>query len=784
MRARIAVPLLTVGAILAIALSYQAYRDRRQPNDPDWLLRHADEQAWLNEWINAAPVYHRAELLYQERNEPAKALYAHVSQMMATSEMSSFAPQIASLSDDLQLPAARDPETRLRILTIRGMLETNYDAGLATKTWTEVGELARKQHHYMLASRAMGEEGIAAFLLGDVNGAQEKVMKAYLVAKYVGDPAARVRYASVYGAGLVALKKYDRALKPLDEAIRVANTTKGVAYPSIATSSKIEALGGLGRYQEALALTNDAMARVTARHLNMHISELLRIRAGIYERTEQAKLATDDYQAAIDIGKKVSDWRGLLQTGGSLAALYEEQGRLEEALHTIDDAIDANKQIPDELYFMPRNLAIKARILVRLGKTGESNTLYQKSADLIDSLLVHAPTANVERELITSMQQVYAGYFDSLCTQNKFAEAFRIIEKARGRFEAQSLEHVEAAPPRPASEIDQKLVRLNLALLNTDDPARRATIVDQIGETEGRLPSEFLEGRTAVNPVSLAQLQADLGPNQVLVEYVLDDPRSYALSITRTTVNRYVLPPKQALEQEARDYRSSVTQRKPDVAIGQKLFQQLLGNIPAYKRNTEVILVPDGELHLLPFSALIDGPRYVIESHTLAVSPSGTVFHILKDRRRAFDARSHPYVGVAAWTQVKPSPLERVLRAVNGPHESEFVPLPESRKEVETAGADLPKPSTILLGADARRHGSKNCRLSNIKCYTWHSTAMSIPSTRIDRLWCSRQRRMGRTMGCCKCARSGGCGSVPAWLRSRPAIPALVPWERQASTTS
>ena len=581
------------------------------------------------------------------------------------------------------------------------MLETNYDAGLATKTWTEVGELARKQHHYMLASRAMGEEGIAAFLLGDVNGAQEKVMKAYLVAKYVGDPAARVRYASVYGAGLVALKKYDRALKPLDEAIRVANTTKGVAYPSIATSSKIEALGGLGRYQEAITLTNDAMARVTARNLNMHISELLRVRAGIYERTGQTKLATDDYQAAIDIGKKVSDWRGLLQTGGSLAALYEEHGRLEEALHTIDDAIDANKQIPDELYFMPRNLAIKARILARMGRTRESNTLYQKSADLIDSLLAHAPTANVERELITSMQQVYAGYFDSLCTQNKFAEAFRIIEKARGRFEAQSLEHVEAAPPRPANDLDQKLVRLNLALLNTDDPAKRATIVDQIGETEGRMPSEFLEGKTAVDPVSLAQLQADLGPNQVLVEYVLDDPRSYALCITRTAVNRYVLPPKQTLEQEARDYRSSVTQRKPDAATGQKLFQQLLGNIPAYTRSTEVILVPDGELHLLPFSALIDGPRYVIESHTLAVSPSGTVFHILKERERAFDAKSHPYVGVAAWTQVKPSPFERVLRAVNGPQESAFVPLPESKKEVETAGADLPKPSTILLGAEA-----------------------------------------------------------------------------------
>jgi len=701
MRARFAVPLLAAGAILGIAVSYHAYRGRRRPGDPDGLLRQADKQAWLNDWIGAAPVYHRAELLYRQRNEPAKALYAHVSQMMATSERSSFASQIVALGDDLQLPAARDPETRLRILTIQGMLETNYDAGLAMKTWSEVGELAQKQHHYMLASRAMGEEGIATFLLGDVNGAQEKVMKAYLIAKYLGDPAAQVRYASVYGAGLVALKKYDRALKPLDEAIRVASTTKGVAYPSIAIASKIEALGGLGHSQEALTLTNDAIAHVRARHLSMHVSELLRIRAGIYAQSGQAKLAIDDYQAAIVMDKKASDWRGISQAGGSLAELYEKQGRLADALSAINSAIDANKQIPDELYFLPRNLGIEARVLARLGKVRESNILYQKSADLIDSLLAHAPTANVERELITSMEQVYSGYFNSLCTQNKFADAFRTIEKARGRFETQSLEHIEAAPPRPISAADRKLVRLNLELLNTDDPAQRAAVLDQIGDTEGRLHSPSLEDRTAVDPVPLAQLQSDLGPKQVLIEYVLDDPRSYALSITRTNVNRYFLPSRETLAEEVRDYRFVVTQREPDVAIAQQLFQQLLGTIPEYKHDTEVIVVPDGELDLLPFSALLDGQRYVIESHTLSVSPSGTVFHILKDRRRALDAKVHPYVGVAAWTEAKASPFERVLRAVSGPEESEFVPLPESREEVETAAADLPKPSTILLGAEA-----------------------------------------------------------------------------------
>jgi hypothetical protein len=54
----------------------------------------------------------------------------------------------------------------------------------------------------LLASRAIGEQGIAAFLLGDISTAKKDVIEAWTVAK-VADPAARVRYASVYGAGLV-----------------------------------------------------------------------------------------------------------------------------------------------------------------------------------------------------------------------------------------------------------------------------------------------------------------------------------------------------------------------------------------------------------------------------------------------------------------------------------------------------------------------------------------------------------------------------------------------------
>ena len=227
---RIAVPpslRIVAGLLLAALLSvvgYQVFR-RRDSQSPEVLLKHADDLEWLNAWIQAEPYYHRAEIGFLAKGESSKALYAQVSEMPAKSESSTTIPdQIAVLRQDLSLPAARDPETRLRILTILGMLETNYDAGMARNTWTEVETLALARHHYLLASRAVGEQGIAAFLLGDIATAKKDVLRAWMVAKFT-DPAARIRYASIYGTGLVELHKYKEALGPLNEAIKTAAKT-------------------------------------------------------------------------------------------------------------------------------------------------------------------------------------------------------------------------------------------------------------------------------------------------------------------------------------------------------------------------------------------------------------------------------------------------------------------------------------------------------------------------------------------------------------------------------
>lgn len=706
---------IATGLLLAVLLGVVGYHVLRAriPGSPEALLDQADEKSWDNNWIAAEPLYKQAELGFTRNRQPSKALYAHVSEIPAESESSISTPaRIAELTKDLSLPEAKDPEARLRILTILGMLEVNYDSGMARDTWAQVETLARQRRHYLLASRATGEQGIAAFLLGDFATAKKNVVKAWTVAK-VADPAAHVRYASMYGTGLVELQKFNEALGPLDEAIKVTKDKPEVAYPTIAITAKIEALSGLGRNQEALALASEAMQRVSNYHLAGHLYELYQTRAGVYRRTGNWDQATADYAQSIRYAKQLSYWRGIAQAGGSLAKVYLQKGELQRALASIDEAIDANQHIPDELYFVPRNLAIKAEIVARLGNTKASNQLYQKSTDLIDALLSKVPTPTVERELLGQLSEVYAGYFASLSKQGRNAEAFRVIERARGRVEAQALEGHEPVVPHEPTVAEKHLTSLNVQLLDTENVAERESILRTIYDTEQQINPTFKPDHFSTDPVELKDLQLDLRPSELLLEYVLDEPNSYVLVITDATVTQYTLKAKSYLEREVEEYRSTISKQKTDVRLAQRIFNDLLGPIPEYRRKQSIIVVPDGKLHLLPFSALSDGSQYVLTSHQVTGVPSGTVLHVLRHREQV--AREPlPYLGVAAWTTsvAHKAGFSGFLRGISGPERSELIALPESRHEVESIAADLPKPDTVLLGASATETEFKHLPLN------------------------------------------------------------------------
>jgi len=421
--------------------------------------------------------------------------------------------------------------------------------------------------------------------------------------------------------------------------------------------------------------------------------------------TIEAKLgnpnaAIADMRTALDLANHMHNFRGLTDVGGTLAETYFDNGQLHEALDAINAAIQANTAIPNELYLAPANLALKAKILDKMGNSAAADSLYRKSTTLVDAMIQRASTLSVERQLLAEMSDIYSAYFASLCRQGRYEDALQALEKVRGRLEAEALEHHSSPPLHAPTPQEQELTRLNIALINTEDPKQRDTLTSEIYQTEINLGPSRLAVASVVHPVALSELQSMLTPDQLLIEYVLANPASYALAITDRSVHAYPLPARVLVEDNAMKYRGEIHAKLKDPTLAQTLFNELLAPIEDYRDKKDLVIVPDGQLHLLPFSALVDSGEYVLSSHTVDVAPSSTAFALLKRQTEEREKAEMPYIGVAAWTE-KTENRNPILRAISGPERSEFVPLPFSEAEVETIANDLPRPNTILLGANA-----------------------------------------------------------------------------------
>jgi hypothetical protein len=136
---RIAFVFLILIFVLTGAYYYAVtpHRPRVPVGSAEDLLFRADTLAWNDRWDEAAPLYKQAEALFRAQGNQSKVLYAAVSQI-PPNESVDIPATIWSLTTDLAHPEATEPETRLRILTVRGILQTNQDAAQAHATWEEV----------------------------------------------------------------------------------------------------------------------------------------------------------------------------------------------------------------------------------------------------------------------------------------------------------------------------------------------------------------------------------------------------------------------------------------------------------------------------------------------------------------------------------------------------------------------------------------------------------------------------------------------------------------------
>lgn len=225
---------------------------------------------------------------------------------------------------------------------------------------------------------------------------------------------------------------------------------------------------------------------------------------------------------------------------------------------------------------------------------------------------------------------------------------------------------------------------------------------------------------------TLATLTSALKPSELVLSFSLGRKSSYLFVLRGTEVSVHAMPPRSEIEKKVGYFLSIVRQPATDGGswmsrgretipkeivdtASRELSTYLLGSAKRELHPGDVlVIVPDGFLHRLPFSLLVDESGYLGDQHEIFYIPSLSSLYYLRERDRIRSREGR--VAVLDMVSVGSRGAERrgfysaprVYPMTDIPVE----PLVNAAKEARTV-AGLFGETVVLVGADAREEGFK-----------------------------------------------------------------------------
>ena len=604
----------------------------------------------------------------------------------------------------------------------KGYTDIEIDYRAEKQDWLEAQQIAKSLGDDRLATRASGELGVIAFLEGN-SGRAAKLLGGALVSTMTnGDKGGQIRFLEMIGNGLVEVNRPSDALMFFERAITIAEADEDSGLPFMGYEGKAQALVALGRPDEAKRVLQDALAKARSQQKRGHEAQLLIVLGRLAAQTGNKQEAIADLEDAGQFAARVQFYRMEADAMFELAKLYRDSGDLATADDRATQGLAASQRVGDR-YYVPRNLTILADLKARRGRIAEAQALYKHAEDVIDGML-GGDDSYWNSSIAAAMSQTYLQHFELVAAEADTAGAFQILERVRGRTLASALEDRKADPRSGSTEaatLDSYVATTQTRLMQTNSPVEREKLLDALAEYEWRLRLAWNQGdqRFPIDPAPLPQVQDSLKSDETLLEYVLDEPNSFCISVTRKTASLRVLPAgRKQIEKLVQRYIDEIRAKKAGVEEAKQLDAFLVQPIPETSTGKRFIVVPDGILNLLPFEALRNSEgQYLLASDVISYAPSATVLDALRREDKQQEA-PRPFLGVGdvAYENQggagKRIPASETLRGrfVRGFADFVGMPLhdlPQTREEVESISRIVGKDAETLFGASATESAFK-----------------------------------------------------------------------------
>jgi CHAT domain-containing protein len=206
-----------------------------------------------------------------------------------------------------------------------------------------------------------------------------------------------------------------------------------------------------------------------------------------------------------------------------------------------------------------------------------------------------------------------------------------------------------------------------------------------------------------LQPVLIADLQKKLRPDELLLEYVLDDPVSFCIVLSQDRARLQKLPSGVDITRQSDALIAAIQNRAPFATSARQLYSSLLAPIEESRTKSNLIVVPDGALHRLPLEVLIDSTgKKLLDAHVVSYVPSSSVLALLRrPRRPVIDSLPLLAVSASPAATEQASNLGRIQRGVFDLDDMRLPPLPGANDEVKSVAQTLGNGSIVLVGQQA-----------------------------------------------------------------------------------
>jgi tetratricopeptide (TPR) repeat protein len=512
-----------------------------------------------------------------------------------------------------------------------------------------VKDLAASTRNTKWSYRADGELSIPYYYSGDLASSRRRVSQALAAADSAKDAASVIRLLTHIGTVYIMRDQAAPGMERLRKAEETALKAPETGYPVVVKEGQILGLIKSGKLSEAEALAAEIITRTKSQVRRIHEAQTRLMLAQLYQAQNRIPDAIREIELAIAMAQAGNFYHQLAKAEMLLSDIYGRAGNVAEAAKYADRALRSTRN-SGIISALPMRMQLLATLRVRQGRHAEADVMYRRAEDQVDAQLALTPIG-ARHLLLKSTSDIYTEHFALIAEHRpSVSAAYGIIERVRGRILADLLRRGSLVKTgNPAAEREISALRLRLA--RATSPADIARTRDAIFFARHKRwiadepPSTTIVRRQAGRVLPISTVQRHLEPADLLVEYVFTAAKAYAVVITRSQARLVKLGDRGPIDTAAGRFIAAIRGKQQALTEGDALAGLVFSSIPEVRSHSNLIIVPDAQLHSVPFAALVAGGKRLIETHSLVRAPSGSTYVLLQQKTGNAPGRSLLAVG-------------------------------------------------------------------------------------------------------------------------------------------